>query len=189
MYDLRLLRMVKRNCHTPLLFNFRTFKMEMIFSSDLPVTILFAWWYVDTSTKYWLSFVVCVCMGLLRQLLLWIRTSLVSANSSYAVSKDEDSLLQEDDEKRSHEHESKSSSSFFKSSFLQKNRFALRLIDLILFASASTLSFLNMLVVMTYNPGLMMAIVLGETIGVGLLLPLGGISHQVISATMESPCH
>lgn len=57
---------------------------------------------------------------------------------------------------------------------LQRHYWLLRLIDVLFFCAVATLGYLNMLVVMTYNPGLMMAIVIGEGLGAMLLEPVGG---------------
>jgi hypothetical protein len=57
---------------------------------------------------------------------------------------------------------------------LQRHYWLLRLVDVLLFCATATMGYLNMLVVMTYNPGLMMAIVIGEGLGALLLDPIGG---------------
>ncbi len=61
------------------------------------------------------------------------------------------------------------------SRFLRRFPFVLRVIDALIFGANVTLGFLNMLVVMSYNPGIMMAIVTGEVLGVLLLESPGGV--------------
>ena len=46
-----------------------------------------------------------------------------------------------------------------------------RVNDVFLFGVQHTAAFLNMLVAMTYNPGLLMAVIVGEMAGVALLEP------------------
>ena len=57
---------------------------------------------------------------------------------------------------------------------LSRNPVVLRLLDTLLVAAAVALSVLNMLVAMTYNPGLLAAVVAGEAIGACALFPIGG---------------
>lgn len=76
--------------------------------------------------------------------------------------------------------------------FLQRTRWILVLADALLFAASATLGFLNMLITMTYNPGMLMAVVLGETIGVVTLENPGGLSAFGVMNEAESrdqSCH
>lgn len=59
-------------------------------------------------------------------------------------------------------------------SLLRRSPTALRLADAAVFAAAAIVGFMNMLIVMAFNPGLMFAIVAGETLGVLTVEPLGG---------------
>ena len=45
------------------------------------------------------------------------------------------------------------------------------LVDVFVFGCQHTLAFMNMLVIMTYNPGLMMGVVAGEMLGVAVFEP------------------
>jgi hypothetical protein len=74
------------------------------------------------------------------------------------------------------------------SRFLQRHRWALALVDVVVFGANSTLGFLNMLIVMTYNPGLMMAVVAGEMVGVLLLEVPGGGAMELLEGR-DATCH
>lgn len=71
---------------------------------------------------------------------------------------------------------------------LRRSPFFLRLADLFLYGAMATVAFLNMLVVMAYNPGLFMAVVAGEILGVLISEPLGGLSMPGMSGDTTS-CH
>ena len=72
------------------------------------------------------------------------------------------------------------------SPFLQKHSILYAIIDMILFGINATLGFLNMLVVMTYNPGMMMAVVVGEMLGVLLFEIPGGVGDM---DSRDASCH
>jgi hypothetical protein len=63
------------------------------------------------------------------------------------------------------------SKSRFTVPFLQQSYLSLRILDMILFGIVATIGFFNMLIVMTYNPGLFVAIVAGEMLGVLFMEP------------------
>lgn len=76
--------------------------------------------------------------------------------------------------------------------FLRRNYWALRLLDALIFGCVSTIGFLNMLVVMAFNPGLMMAIVGGEMLGVLTVEPLAGLQAGEplsVSEIRGTGCH
>jgi hypothetical protein len=60
-------------------------------------------------------------------------------------------------------------------SYLEQHGWLMRLVDVLLFGAVSVVGFLNMLIVMAFNPGLMMAVVGGEMLGVLTMEPLGGL--------------
>jgi len=59
--------------------------------------------------------------------------------------------------------------------YLKQHGWLMRLVDVLLFGAVSVVGFLNMLIVMAFNPGLMMAIIGGEMLGVLTMEPLGGL--------------
>jgi Ctr copper transporter family len=71
--------------------------------------------------------------------------------------------------------------------FLRRHYWALRLLDTFLFGCVSVIGFFNMLVVMAYNPGLMMAIVGGEMLGVLTVEPVGGL--HAADTVSDGSCH
>lgn len=63
---------------------------------------------------------------------------------------------------------------------------------MLLFGAGHTLAFLNMLVVMTFNPGLMMAVVGGEMLGVALFESMPAALSAAAAggaAAAELDCH
>lgn len=70
-------------------------------------------------------------------------------------------------------------------SFLANNYLALRVVDVLLFAAVAVVGFFNMLIVMTYNPGLFMAIVLGEMVGVFAFEPPTALYSPVRTDTPD----
>jgi hypothetical protein len=76
--------------------------------------------------------------------------------------------------------------------YLRQHWWLLRLVDALLFGAVSVVGFLNMLIVMAFNPGLMMSIVGGEMLGVLTTEPMGGlVPGESLSAaeTAGRGCH
>jgi len=124
----------------------------------------------QTAGHYALAFLVAICMGLARHLLPPLRQQLKSrcarrtppattvanplnggdatphAAAAWRAGRSDQRLLRA-------------------GSPTPRAQLLLAVGDTLLYAATVTLGFLNMLVVMTYNPGLLMAVVLGETAG------------------------
>lgn len=148
---------------------------------------------VNTSGDYAWTFIVCVVMGFGRQLFGTLRHEVVAANlpGKAKLSSDGSSGLL-DDISGSQKVANLWLRPYLSSAFLRQSPFALRSLDLLLFGASLVMSYLNMLVVMTYNPGLLMAMVMGEMAGIGVLQPIGGF--QLLSAERqdveeEACCH
>ena len=153
--------------------------MQMYFTNALPVTILFDWWVASTPATYAASLFVVAGMGFLRRSLVWLQAWVAAAAAGGAGTgrvrsrtpppvvgdccSGEGPLLtakQPDDDEMDDEPAGRRAPA---------HRPLLLLLDPVLFAASLALSYVNMLVTMTYNPGLLVAVVVGETVGVLLL--------------------
>ncbi len=75
---------------------------------------------------------------------------------------------------------------------LRRSHAALRAVDALVYAALATISFLNMLIAMTFNPGLLAAVVAGEVAGVLTLEPVGGLVRGEALSAAEAAgrgCH
>ena len=171
--------------------------MPMYFTTNLPINVLFTSWVIsDTLSLTW-SCLAVIGMGFLRHLLIAFRHTLAEANSPILKRKKRDQLLNQDSDDTDERGDELNESFFSRDYFLRllsnsllrrkQNRWVLRLIDGLIYFLTSSLGFLNMLVAMTYNPYLLVAIVLGETIGVILLE--GPPSLQDAVESSEASCH
>lgn len=147
----------------------------------------------QTTGQYVLAWFVCLAFGFARHAIARLRADLVAANVGPATPArivasgggKTSALLADTDDGATHGINGGSSAahghvhSYLTIGFLRRNYAALRLVDMLLFAVVATVGFLNMLLVMSYNPGIMMAIVAGEAIGVLALEPPGGLLHAV----------
>lgn len=171
--------------------------MPMYFTTNLPINVLFTSWVIsDTLSLTW-SCLAVIGMGFLRHLLIAFRHTLAEANSPIPKRKKREQLLNQDSDDTDERVDELNESFFSRDYFLRllsnsllrrkQNRWVLRLIDGLIYFLTSSLGFLNMLVAMTYNPYLLVAIVLGETIGVILLE--GPPSLQDAVESSEASCH
>lgn len=130
---------------------------------------------LQTNGEYAGAVIFCIFMGWLRHALGRLRVDLVKANSPAitcaAADGADSSLIGGNGISRQKLTWLQSLLSF---SLLRRSTAALRLVDAAAFAAAAIVGFMNMLVVMAFNPGLMFAIVGGETLGVLTVEPLGG---------------
>ena len=170
--------------------------MPMYFSTSLPINVLFSSWTITDAVSLSWSCLVVIGMGFLRHVLIAFRHALAEANSLTPRKKKREQLLNQDsddNDDRGDDGNEKETRDYLlrllTNSLLRRkqNRWALRLIDGLIYFITSSLGFLNMLVAMTYNPYLLVSIVLGETIGV--LLLEGPPNAQDAQESSETSCH
>lgn len=119
--------------------------MQMWFYNSIKATILWEAWETKTGTQYFFSLVAVVLFGMVHHLILWARTKFVTANKVGV----KDALLD------GHEGANPSTA----------RRWLNRFIASSLYALGTASAFLNMLIAMTYNVGLFIAICVGEAVG------------------------
>lgn len=137
-------------------------------------------------------------MGLFRHMIIVFRSELAIAN--YSCCPPIDGLLDDDDNNDTKTTSRKGQNlglvtplrlqgrlrRYLFSPFLQRNSVLYAFVDCVIFGCNATLGFLNMLVVMTYNPGMMMAVIVGEMLGVLLFEIPGGCGDL---ETRDQSCH
>lgn len=146
--------------------------------------LLFCSWLVSDNGSYAWSFIVVMFMGLGRHILAFLRKEVAAANANVVDDGTSEDLLPAKQTRLTWIRRR------LTVRFLQKYPIALKLVDALIFGANATLGFLNMLVVMTYNPGIMMAVVLGEVIGVLMLENPGGAAAAGLEVEQRDlACH
>ena len=133
-------------------------------------------------------------MGLFRHVLAWLRLEVRQANAAGTANPTASRQplaagLNTDGDAASDFKDSRKPRSWTRR-YLHCNAVAsspllLTLVDALLFYPTTLLGFLNMLVAMTYNPGLLLTLVAGETVGVALL---DGGRGSAEAAAASDPC-
>jgi hypothetical protein len=147
--------------------------MQMSFSWALPITVVFETWVVNDANDCAWTCAVVALMGFSRQFLSALRRELAAAN---VVAKPRRPAGGDERLLGSSEGAGGGGAHWLRAwvhlGLLKRSPALLRTADAILFFCAMVLSYINMLVVMTYNPGLLLAIVAGETAGMLALTPM-----------------
>lgn len=147
--------------------------MQMSFTWALPITVVFESWVVNDANDYAWTCAVVALMGVSRQLFSALRRELVAANHVAKPRRpaggDERLLGLSEGAGGGGAHWLRA---WVHVGFLKRSPPLLRCADALLYFCALVLSYLNMLVAMTYNPGLLLAIVAGETVGMVALTPV-----------------
>ena len=133
-------------------------------------------------------------MGLFRHVLAWLRLEVRQANAAGTANPTASRQplaagLNTDGDAASDFKDSRKPRSWTRR-YLHCNAVAsspllLTLVDALVFYPTTLLGFLNMLVAMTYNPGLLLTLVAGETVGVALL---DGGRGSAEAAAASDPC-
>lgn len=178
--------------------------MVMTFCSSLPISILWSSWTVATNGQYAGAVVFCIFMGWLRHALARVRQDFAIANA-FGVRMPHDgveasrALIGVDDSKGGDAVNAVAVGgrltrfqALVAVRALQRRPWLVRIIDVVVFGALAAVGFLNMLIVMSFNAGLLIAVVGGEMLGVLTLEPVGGMSAGApLSAgeTAGRSCH
>jgi copper chaperone CopZ len=111
-------------------------------------------WFITDSTSLAWSFFVIAAMGFSRHFLSFLRRELALANLPRGKLRAFRGT-----------HKRLCASRYLACGLFQRSYALLKLVDALIFAAYSTLVLLNMLVVMTFNPYLMLGVVVGEMAG------------------------
>lgn len=148
--------------------------------------------------------IASIFMGMLRHALGRLRADLVTANlqccsseeapgHAYNASAVHKEALITNGEKQQGAHGLTFFQRKLQTRVLQQNRWLLRLADALVFGAIVTVGFLNMLIVMAMNPGLMMSVVGGEMLGTLFFQPVGGVIGYTSSLRdgdlTQAACH
>ena len=165
--------------------------MPMYFTTNLPINVLFSSWSITNTTSLLWSCAIVIFMGYLRHIFLYLRRALSEANSPSLQKKREQLLNQDTDEDdTTNDKDIKTMIlRFLSNAYLRRkqNRWVLRLLDALIYFLISTLSFLNMLIAMTYNPYLLVSVVFGETLGVFIIEGPPNLLQETVELS-EAPC-
>lgn len=146
------------------------------------------WVAKDNGSLAW-SCLVVAGMGFLRHLLALVRAEFALANSVYKKDGKHDSLplLGGNDAQEE---------PFLRRALRVKavanSPMLLRILDAFMFGVVAVLGFFNMLIAMTYNPALFIALIIGEMIGVITLEHPGGVivpGCKEIEGGRDQCCH
>ena len=157
-------------------------------NSGTGFSLLFSSWVISSRSSYVLALLGVAAMGALRQLAVALRRAVTAANRAGAAGggggETAEGLLQQRKERRSP----------LACAALTASPRALIAADTVLFAAALALSYLNMLVAMAYDAGLLAALVAGEALTYGALRAAsaggGGGGGAVSGSTNDdAACH
>ena len=149
-------------------------------------SLLFKTWVISDKRSYYLALLGVFFMGLSRQLMVSLRVNLVAANVPRRATATSAADLLLGGVARG------VPAGFLRSDVLAQNAWALLCVECALLFCALSLSYINMLIAMAYDGGLIAALVAGETVAYGTVravgLALGGKSEYALGDVDPADC-
>ena len=163
--------------------------MGMVFCpTSFPFVLLSSSWVISSTAAYVAALAAVFLMGASRQLLSTARSRVVAANAPYMKTfggNSEPLLLQGVGGGGAR------AVPWLACTCLRRSPLALLAVDTLLYAAAMALGYINMLVAMAYDAGLLVALVAGEACAYfALRVVQTGSTHGVVhsDAAAEAPC-
>ncbi len=149
-------------------------------------SLLFKSWVISDRRSYYLALLGVFFMGLARQLIVSLRVNLVAANVPRRATATSAADLLLGGVARG------MPAAYLRTDALAQNAWALLCVECALLFCALSLSYVNMLIAMAYDGGLIAALVAGETVAYGGVravgLSLGGKTEYAIGEPDPADC-
>eukprot|EP01018_Ginkgo_biloba_P026519 Gb_28923 [translate_table: standard] len=148
--------------------------MHMTFYWGKQVTLLFDGWKTQTLPQYWASLLVLFAVCVLHEYVVSVRAHLRSNSKTRPPSKSDDVM--------------ESQAMLLREQYLKKKAYILKGAETVLFAVNALLGYVLMLAAMSYNGGVVLAIVFGLSVGFLSFRSGSNIAQEEELRLSSDPC-